>query len=98
MQTPAGRMTARSTRDVPNHVTVSIRPEQMQIARNGHTDPARNRIVGRPIETTFLGEASEHVLLVGEQRVTVIAAPPLFEVPAEMAVEFDPSDVVVLSE
>jgi iron(III) transport system ATP-binding protein len=80
-------------------VTVSIRPEQMQIARSGDTLPGRNRIVGRPIETTFLGEASEHVLLVGEQlRLTVIAAPPLFEVPAEMAVEFDAHDVVVLSE
>jgi hypothetical protein len=34
---------------------------------------------------------------VGEQRLKVIAAPPLFEVPPEMAVEFDPHDVVVLS-
>jgi iron(III) transport system ATP-binding protein len=98
VQTPAGRMIARATRDVPRSVTVSIRPEQMQIARNGHADPGRNRIVGRPVETTFLGEASEHVLLVGEHRLKVIAAPPLFEVPAEMAVEFDPHDVVVLSE
>ena len=98
VQTPAGRMTARAAGHVPNRVTVSIRPEQMQIARNGHIAAGRNRIVGRPIETTFLGEASEHVLLVGEQRVTVIAAPPLFEVPAEMAVEFDPDDVVVLSD
>ena len=35
----------------------------MQIARNGHAGTGRaNRIVGRPLETTFLGEASEHVL------------------------------------
>jgi iron(III) transport system ATP-binding protein len=98
VQTPAGRMTARAIGNVPNRVTVSIRPEQMQIARNGHTMPGRNRIVGRPIETTFLGEASEHVLLVNDHRLTVIAAPPLFEVPAEMAVEFDPQDVVVLAD
>ncbi len=97
VQTPAGRMTARATGDVPNHVTVSIRPEQMQIARNGQPMAGRNRIVGKPIETTFLGEASEHVLLVGEHRLKVIAAPPLFEVPAEMTVEFDPHDVVVLT-
>jgi len=97
VQTPAGRMVARAVGEVPDNVTVSIRPEQMQIARNGHVDPSRNRIVGRPVETTFLGEASEHVLLVGEQRLKVIAAPPLFEVPPEMAVEFDPHDVVVLS-
>jgi hypothetical protein len=57
-----------------------------------------NRIVGTPVETTFLGEASEHVLDVNGQRLKVICAPPLFNVPAEMAVEFDPDDVVVLSE
>jgi hypothetical protein len=70
----------------------------MQLARNGQPTPGRNRIVGKPVETTFLGEASEHVLSVGSERLRVIATPPLFEVPAEMAVEFDPHDVVVLSE
>jgi iron(III) transport system ATP-binding protein len=88
--TPAGASDGR--------VIVSIRPEQMQIARNGAVDPRRNRLVGRPIETTFLGEASEHVLEVNDQRVKVISAPPLFDVPPEMAVEFDPEDVVVLNE
>ncbi len=113
VQTPAGRMTARANGVVPAKVTVSIRPEQMQIARNrqpsngelsngqsrdGRTVRGRNRIVGKPIETTFLGEASEHVILVGAQRLRVIAAPPLFEVPAEMTVEFDAKDVVVLAD
>ena len=56
------------------------------------------RIVGRTIETTFLGEASEHVLQVNGQRIRVIAAPPLFDVPQEMTVEFDPADVIVLPE
>jgi hypothetical protein len=70
----------------------------MEIARNGSGVGAatKNRIVGKPIETTFLGEATEHVLLVGSERLKVIAAPPLFEVPTEMTVEFDPHDVVVL--
>jgi iron(III) transport system ATP-binding protein len=79
-------------------VIVSIRPEPMQIARNGTVHPGRNRLVGRPIETTFLGEASEHVLQINDQRVKVISAPPMFDVPPEMAVEFDPEDVVVLRE
>jgi hypothetical protein len=35
---------------------------------------------------------------VNDQRVKVISAPPLFDVPPEMAVEFDPEDVVVLAE
>jgi iron(III) transport system ATP-binding protein len=98
LQTPAGRVIAMADGDLPTNVTISIRPEQMQIAQNGHTVAGRNRIVGRPIETTFLGEASEHVLLVGEHRLKVVAAPPLFDVPAEMTVEFDPHDVVVLPE
>jgi iron(III) transport system ATP-binding protein len=83
---------------VSGPVTVSIRPEQMAIARNGHaaSSTRKNRVVGKPIETTFLGEATEHVLQVGDQRLKVIAAPPLFELPAEITVEFDPHDVVVL--
>jgi len=79
-------------------VTVSIRPEQMRIASGVGTSNGVNRFVGKPIESTFLGEASEHVLLVNGQRMKVISAPPLFEVPGEMAIEFDPGDVVVLAE
>ena len=53
---------------------------------------------GKTIQTTFLGEASEHLLLVNDQRVRVIAAPPIFNPPQHMKVEFDPEDVVVLSD
>jgi iron(III) transport system ATP-binding protein len=100
VETGAGRFRASRNGDPKDGVTLSIRPEQMRIvtgravASNGTT----NRIVGRPIETTFLGEASEHVLDVNGQRVKVISAPPMFEVPSEIAVEFDPEDVVVLAE
>ena len=81
-------------------VTLSIRPEQMQIVRSGGAASQRidNRIVGKPIETTFLGEASEHVLDVNGQRVKVIARRRCSRCPGEMAVEFDPEDVVVLAE
>jgi iron(III) transport system ATP-binding protein len=100
VDTPAGRFVAPSRAGLPDRVIVSIRPEQMQVARPGGVPAGdgRNRLVGRMLETTFLGEASEHVLAVGEQRVKVIAAPPLFDVPAELTVEFDPDDVVVLAE
>ncbi|MGB7161026.1 MAG: ABC transporter ATP-binding protein [Tepidisphaeraceae bacterium] len=83
-------------------VLVSIRPEQMQIARNGRPADGggggENRMIGRPLESTFLGEASEHVLLVNDHRLKVISAPPLFHVPEQLTVEFDPEDVVVLRE
>ena len=99
IETGAGRFRAHRNGDLSDGVTLSIRPEQMRIvtgrpASNGST----NRIVGKPIETTFLGEASEHVLDVNGQRIKVISAPPMFEVPSEIAVEFDPKDVVVLAE
>ena len=55
-----------------------------------------NRLVGRTIETTFLGEASEHVLSVNGQRIKVICTPPQFNPPQEMTVTVEPRDVVVL--
>jgi iron(III) transport system ATP-binding protein len=99
VETPAGTFTAAANGELPERVKISIRPEQMRIARgDSAASSASNRITGRTIETTFLGEASEHVLLVNEQQLKVISAPPLFDVPPEMAVEFDPADVVVLAE
>ncbi|MDB5298236.1 MAG: hypothetical protein JWO31_4219, partial [Phycisphaerales bacterium] len=109
IDTPAGRVTAAavsaatgSAAPTAGAVVVSIRPEQMQVvkptAAGAPAVPARNRFTGRVLETTFLGEASEHVLDVAGQRVRVIAAPPLFDVPPELVVEFDPEDVVVLKD
>jgi iron(III) transport system ATP-binding protein len=95
VETAAGVFRAAHANGARDDVTISIRPEQMQIVRgNGHA--GRNRMVGKPLETTFLGEASEHVLLVGNERIKVISAPPMFEVPEQMTVEFDPEDVMVL--
>ena len=93
-------------------VTLSVRPEQMRVVAvrgDGGTVTARagegseggprvNRLVGRVRETTFVGEASEHLLDVAGQPISVINTPPMFEAPQEMAVEFDADDVVVLSE
>ena len=106
IETKAGRFVASANGRSPHtwppgaDVIVSIRPEQMQVVRGGAGGAGRNRVTGKVLETTFLGEASEHVLAVGAngQRMKVISAPPLFDVPAELAVEFDPEDVVVLSE
>ena len=103
IETPAGRVFASTNGSVAirgAEVIVSIRPEQMQVARKGGAagTPGSNRMTGRVLETTFLGEASEHVLEVNGHRVKVIAAPPIFQVPPELTVEFDPEDVVVLKD
>jgi iron(III) transport system ATP-binding protein len=98
VETRTGRVrVAATTTPQGSEVILSIRPEQMQIA-NGSPAPGRNRLTGRVIETTFLGEASEHELDVGGTRIKVISAPPLFNVPGELTVEFDPEYVVVLTE
>jgi iron(III) transport system ATP-binding protein len=104
VETPAGRFIAAhpgaAGTTLPDKVRLSIRPEQMRIPRpnsNGQ-NPGTNRIIGKPIETTFLGEASEHVLLVNGQRITIVSTPPLFKVPDMMTAEFDPADVIALAE
>ena len=80
-----------------NDVIVSIRPERMRIA-SAAPGSSVNRLAARVVETTFLGEASEHVLESNQQRFRVIAAPPMFDLPADVHVTFDVQDVVVLSE
>ncbi len=97
VETAVGTIRAGVVEGAPSEgdVTLSIRPEQMRIAR-GDPSEGRNRLSGRTLETTFLGEASEHVVSVNDYPLKVIAAPPVFDPPAEMAVEFDPRDVVVL--
>ena len=92
-----GEVQAESAATVTSQrVTVSIRPEQMEIMNGGAASPGRNRWTGQSVETTFLGEASEHDIDVNGCRLRVIAAPPRFEIPQQVAIEFDPHDVVVL--
>src|SRR5581483_6585001 len=98
VETLAGNFLARSTDAISDRVTLSIRPEQMQIVRNGSTRGDRNRVTGSSLSTTFLGEASEHLFRVKDQTLKVISAPPMFDVPEQLTVEFDAEDVVVLSE
>ena len=101
VETKVGKLTAASVDGAPSEgeVILSVRPEQMRISRGGGLGgppDGRNRLSGRTLETTFLGEASEHVVSVNDYPLKVIATPPVFDPPAEMAVEFDPRDVVVL--
>ena len=101
VRTAAGEIWAAvSDGSIPDRVTLSIRPEQMRIAGPSSQPMSNgtNRLVGRVVETTFLGEASEHVLLVNDQRIKVVSAPPIFQPPEQMAVEFAPQHAVVLPE
>jgi iron(III) transport system ATP-binding protein len=80
---------------VPDNVIISIRPEQMRVVRGGSSANV-NQFTGKVIETTFLGEASEHVVAVNDQKLKVICTPPMFQPPEDLTVEFDPKDALVL--
>ena len=77
-------------------VVVSIRPEQLRVARNASTSGV-NHLTGKLLETLFLGEASEHVVAVNDQKIKITCTPPLFNPPEQMTLEFDPKDAVVLA-
>jgi iron(III) transport system ATP-binding protein len=101
VQTTAGTFTAAAPvgDGAEDQVTISIRPEQLRRVQNGALQvDGRNRIVGRTLESSFLGEISEHLLEVPGQRIKLISAPPMLNVAPEIAMEFDPQDVVVLTE
>jgi len=98
VQTPAGELTAGAPAEPLERVTLSIRPEQMRVSQDSTAPGAVNRLIGRVLETTFLGEASEHVLAVNGSRIKVVSVPPQFHPPEQMTVEFDPQDAVVLPE
>ncbi|HSZ56379.1 MAG TPA: ABC transporter ATP-binding protein [Tepidisphaeraceae bacterium] len=98
VETAAGPIRAAGGRELSGEVTLSIRPEQMRLADARPASDGLNRLEGDVTETTFLGEASEHVLLVKGQKIKVVSSPPLFDPPRRLTVEFDPEDAVVLRE
>jgi iron(III) transport system ATP-binding protein len=77
---------------------LSIRPESIRILRAAPTpNQATNQLTGQAIENVFLGESSEHTLKINSAALRVIAAPPVLDPPATLAVQFDPADVVMLA-
>jgi len=75
-------------------VMLSVRPEHIRIVDSQLS--GANHLTGTVEQTTFLGEASEHVLRIGQTPLKVVSFPPRFDPPARMTVEFDAADVVVL--
>jgi len=92
---------------VSSTVTLCIRPEQVHLSPLASVAPPTgsataadpiNRYVGRVVDSTFLGEASEHTLEMSALRLRAMATPPLFDPPNKMLVSFNAADVQMLSE
>ena len=95
--TAAGPVVAVSAKGPSSgRVTLSIRPERVRIVSK-EDPPGANRVTGALLESSFLGESSEHVVGVGGVQMRVIAAPPRLNVAGDVALEFAPADVVVLA-
>jgi len=93
VETAAGEVIATKGHPyLPKKVVVSIRPEKIRVA--GDKPHPGNRITGNIVETTFLGESSEHVLEVNQLRIKIIIAPPMLNVPPQLTVEFDAQDAL----
>jgi iron(III) transport system ATP-binding protein len=97
VETAIGPLVATVNGELPKRVIVSIRPEWLRVASSGNGSRP-NRFETKVIESTFLGESSEHVLLAGDQRVRMLCTPPMFHAPPTVTVEVDPEDVVLLKE
>ena len=97
VQTPIGSLLAAVDGELPERIIASIRPEWLRVARPG--DASRgNQFEAKVVETTFLGESSEHILLAGDHRLRMLCTPPMFHAPETVTVEVDPRDVVLLKE
>jgi iron(III) transport system ATP-binding protein len=99
LDTPAGELDASAdglSSELKQDVTVSIRPDRLRIAGTGGV--GTNRLVAQALESSFLGESSEHFLRVGTRTLRLVASPALPPLSNEVVLEVAASDVVVLEE
>jgi iron(III) transport system ATP-binding protein len=97
VQTPAGVVVAGANSNLTDLVVLSIRPEKIRISHSpGRNGGTMNHLTGRLIETTFLGETSENLVLINGQRLKAVSANGPLEVSSEVTAEFEARDVVLL--
>jgi len=97
LQTPIGNLIASSMPNTDGAYLVSIRPEAIRMTAAG-----RNQMRGRILESTYLGELSQHTVeLAAGIRFRVAdlnpSGPPL-AAGSEASLSVEPNDVVVISE
>jgi iron(III) transport system ATP-binding protein len=96
LETEAGRLTTSQKTPTTGECLVSIRPEALRLSSSG-----ANRIRGRVVESTYLGELAHYTIeLEGGRRLKVADLNPAMAGPApgsDVDLSVDPSDVVVIS-
>jgi iron(III) transport system ATP-binding protein len=100
VETAAGLIMALGDGSARARVMLSIRPERIKITPDRKESGAigKNRLAGTVLESTFLGDSSEHLLRVYGSWLRVVSTPPAWGLEGEQVLEFDPHDVAVLPE
>jgi iron(III) transport system ATP-binding protein len=98
--TPIGTLRATPFPDgTPHTALLSIRPERIRILTpDSPKSPDANHIFAKWIETTFLGEVSEHTFEIDGHRIRVSCSPPMLSVPPQVDLEIEVRDCLVLPE
>jgi iron(III) transport system ATP-binding protein len=100
VRTPIGTLAAAAM-ESPNgrSVVVSIRPERIHVVTSGSSGlPAANQLSGTLVESTFLGEMSEHLVEVGGRQLRISASPPILEISGNVKLQIEAADCIVLPE
>jgi iron(III) transport system ATP-binding protein len=95
IETPIGNIIAKSSQPAGRDVLLSLRPEQIKITRAAPS--SANHFSAKVLESTFLGESSEHLVDVNGTRLRIISSPPALGINGQVSLEFTPDDIVVLA-
>jgi iron(III) transport system ATP-binding protein len=84
-------------------VVLSIRPEQVKVAgppdsTGSSAAESVNRVPARLVESSFLGDSSEHRLVSSGQEIRMQSVPPRLDLPNDVWLSFAPADLLVLDE
>jgi iron(III) transport system ATP-binding protein len=97
VQTLMGLLTASASGNPPESVILSIRPRRIRFAgADSPQNPAVNRMPGKILEASFLGEATEYLVLAGRQKIKVIHAGAVSG--SQAVLEWDVADTILLTE
>jgi ABC-type Fe3+/spermidine/putrescine transport system ATPase subunit len=97
VQTPLGILAAPIRDSGSDHVVLSIRPRRMRfVSTNSAGDRAVNRVEGKILESSFLGDSTEYWVMADTHKLKVVTAAPVTGV--VVAVEWDVADTVLLAE
>jgi iron(III) transport system ATP-binding protein len=96
LQTPIGPLIAARPQSAPNrNVMLSLRPEHLHL--EAEPGDQANQVHGESTETTFLGDSSEHIVMINGNRLRAISVPPQRRTSGPVTLVIQPRDVVIMS-